>query len=134
VAEENVVVSLDRARFIVEMDRLGALRHAAGDAPLYESAPFMSAFVAACDEHGSRTVAEHLGIGKSTASEWVARWKKGITKREAAALRAAPVVKDPELCAIMQCMKSLDTLDQEARHRVLSYLDERYFGTWKEKP
>jgi hypothetical protein len=134
------VVSLDRARFIVDMDALGTLRHRIpGSTKPWTDIAFMDALVAACDAYGATAVSSHLGTGKSTVQDWCQRHRTGITKRDRAVLAktktpdAVTGQRDVELIAIQQCVRALESLEDSAKQRVLNYLDERFFSTWKPK-
>lgn len=133
MAENVVVVSLDRARMVVDMDELRSLKLKVPK-PAYKDELFMERLRDTVGKYGLGHVATHLDMSKSTLGEWIARGNAGMSKRELRAARAveAPApMRDAELSVIQRCMNQLDPLDQDARHRVLCYLDERYFGLSK---
>ena len=80
-----------------------------------------------------RRVAEGLGMGRSTIQEWIARAARSTAIARADA-EPTPWFDDAEIAAITRCVVALDAVERDARHRVLNYLAERYFGRAKVKP
>lgn len=120
-------VAIDKARFDREMARLLELKRSqptrrAVD-PLATSPDLVRGVVAAAEEWSTREIATALAIGKSTIHEWSYRVRRADGEPPLALRRG-----DPDLIAIGHCVEALDPLDENARQRVLNYLDERYFG------
>lgn len=117
-------------RFTTEMDRLRALRDAVpmerGADPLVVNPAYVHGIVAAVAfGYSASSIALALGIGKSTIFEWVKR-------ADGRPPRATRRREDFELETMTKVVSLLDALpDQASRHRVLNYLDERFFGTAK---
>lgn len=134
---EPTPISIERARFDLEMQRLRRLREEQpperGVDPLKTSPDLVHGVAHAAGIWSPKRVAEALGMGRSTIHEWIAR-----AGRSTAQARfdggSNTWLDDAEITAICRCVAALDAVDREARHRVLNYLDERYFGRAKGKP
>lgn len=130
-------ISIERARFDLEMQRLRQLRleqpRERGVDPVATSPDLVQGVAEAAAIWGTRKVAEALGMGRSTIHEWIARAARSAA-REHVERAANPWLDDGEITAIHHCVLALDALDRDGRQRVLNYLDERYFGRAKVKP
>lgn len=130
-------IPIERARFDLEMDRLRALRTEQplrrGVDPIATSRDLVHGIARAAEIWSAKKIADALGMGQSTVHEWIGRARRDSAR---AALVAAPEPwrDDAEVSAICRCIVALDAIDRDARHRVLNYLDERYFGRAKVKP
>lgn len=129
-------IPIHRARFELEMERLRALRKEQppqrGVDPVQTSPDLVHGVASAAGIWSVKKVAEALGMGKSTVSEWVARARRDGARGLSADPR--PWHDDVEVAAIFRCIAALEPLEREARHRVLNYIDERFFGKAKVKP
>lgn len=135
--EAAVPIPIERARFDLEMERLRRLREEQplqrGVDPVATSPDLVHGVARAVETWSIKRVAEALGMGRSTVQEWTARAARDAA-RGRVDVTPEPWREDVEVVAIHRCITALDTLDREGRHRVLSYLDERYFGRAKVKP
>lgn len=130
-------ISIERARFDLEMDRLRTLRKEQpperGVDPLKTSPELVHGVARAAEVWTVKQIAEALGMGKSTVHEWIARAGRDAARAHLSVV-PEPWRDDAEVTAIVRCLAALDAVDRDARHRVLNYLDERYFGRTKVRP
>ena len=130
-------ISIERARFDLEMQRLRKLREEQplqrGVDPIATSPELVHAVARAASIWSVKRIAEALGMGRSTVHEWIAR-----AGRDDGRARLEPTtgswLGDTEITSLCRCVSALDALDRDGRQRVLNYLDERYFGRAKVKP